>query len=164
MQKVNEVLNKQEINIDKADSVTIYYSNNGILKAKMQSKTFIHNTSAVPPYINMSNGLRVDFYSADGILNNTLTAKNGRYFEQSNNVIVTDSVVVKNIKNEKLQTQELIWNEKTQQFFTEKAVTITTPTQIIYGDGMQSNQDFSNYKILNVKGIIQVKSNKIPTQ
>jgi hypothetical protein len=56
----------------------------------------------------------------------------------------------------------LVWNEKIQKFYTEKFVKITTPTQIIYGDGLESNQNFSEYKIINIKGIIGVNKSSIP--
>jgi len=41
-------------------------------------------------------------------------------------------------------------------------VRIITASQIIYGDGMEANQDFTHYKILNPKGIIAVKKGAIP--
>ena len=55
----------------------------------------------------------------------------------------------------------LIWNEKIQKFYTDKFVTITTPTQIIYGDGLESNQNFSDYTILKVKGVFGVNKSTI---
>jgi lipopolysaccharide export system protein LptC len=73
-------------------------------------------------------------------------------------------VVVTNAKNEQLNTEELVWNEKLQKFYTEKFVKISTPTQVIYGDGLESNQTFTQYKITNVKGIIGVNKNSLPGQ
>lgn len=110
----------------------------------------------------MKENLRVDFYNDSLQIQSTLTAKYGKYFEQDGNVLVRDSVKVVNLKNEQLETEELIWNEKIQKFYTEKFVKITTPTQVIYGDGLESNQNFSEYKIINVKGIIGISQNSFP--
>jgi hypothetical protein len=33
-------------------------------------------------------------------------------------------------------------------------VRIIRPDEIIYGDGMESNQNFTKYKILNIRGTI----------
>ncbi len=110
----------------------------------------------------MNNGLEVEFYNDSLQVQSKLTAKYGKYFEQNGNVLVRDSVVITNIKNEKLNTEELVWNEKLQKFYTEKFVTITTPTQVIYGDGLESNQNFSVYKITNIKGMIGVTQSAIP--
>ena len=112
----------------------------------------------------MKNGIRVLFYNDSMNLQSTLLAKYGRYFEQSGNVLVRDSVVVYNIKKEQLNTEELIWNEKLQKFYTDKFVKITTPTQIIYGNGLESNQNFSDYTILKMKGIIGVNKSSLPLQ
>ena len=150
------------LNTERADSVTIIYSKEGITKAQMFAKTFNHVQDANPPYIEMKNGLRVLFYDDSMNVQNTLHAKYGKYFEQNGNVLVRDSVVVYNIKKEQLNTEELVWNEKLQKFYTEKFVKITTPTQIIYGDGLESNQNFSDYTILKVKGIIGVKESTLP--
>jgi LPS export ABC transporter protein LptC len=117
---------------------------------------------AQPPYIEMQNGLKVIFFNDSMQTESTLTAKYGKYFETNNNVLVRDSVVVTNIRHEQLNTEELVWNEKLQKFYTEKFVKISTPTQIIYGDGLESNQNFSDYSIIHVKGIIGVKTTELP--
>jgi LPS export ABC transporter protein LptC len=163
-QKVNGKIDKSVLDTEKADSVTLFYSNNGFLKAKLQAKTFIHEMENTQPYVEMKDGLRITFYDANQQVTSTLISKRGRYFEKNNNVLLRDSVVVTNAKKDMLQTQELIWNEASQKFFTEKHVTITTATQIIDGDGMEANQDFTYYKILNPTGIISVNSSKVPMQ
>jgi LPS export ABC transporter protein LptC len=165
MQSVHAIVDKQALDTESADSVTLYFSTNGITKAVLKSKTFKHVLNAQPPYVDMSNGLRVEFFDVSGNPTSVLTAKRGRYFEADNNVLVRDSVCISNSsKGETLKTEELIWNDKRQLFFTEKYVTITTPTQIIHGDGMEANQDFTFYKIINPNGIIAVQKANLPQQ
>lgn len=164
MKKIQETIDRSMLNTEHADSVTIIYSKEGSTKAQMFAKTFNHVQDAKPPYIEMKQGLKVLFYDDSMQVQSTLHAKYGKYFEQNGNVLVRDSVVVYNIKKEQLNTEELVWNEKLQKFYTQKFVTITTPTQIIYGDGLESNQNFSDYTILNVKGIIGVNKSTLPVQ
>jgi LPS export ABC transporter protein LptC len=162
LEKVNTLIDKSALDTEKADSVTLLYSNNGNIKAKLQSKTFIHAMENTVPYVEMKDGLIITFFDDQQIVTSILTAKRGRYFEANNNVLLRDSVVVTNAKKEELLTEELVWNEQSKMFFTEKAVTIKTATQIIYGDGMEANQDFTHYKILNPKGIIAINKSKVP--
>jgi LPS export ABC transporter protein LptC len=115
-----------------------------------------------PSYVEMKDGLRVDFFDADLNITSTLTAKYGRYFQEKGNILVQDSVEVKNNKDETLHTEELVWNEKLQKFYSDKFVKVVTPTQIIFGDGLEANQDFSQYNIKNVKGTIAVDKNQVP--
>ncbi len=160
--KLKESLDSRMLNVERAEDVTIIYSKDGSTKAKLFTKNFFHIQSVQPTYIEMSKGLRVEFYDDSLKVQSTLTAKYGKYYEQNGNVLVRDSVVVINLKREQLNTEELVWNEKLQKFYTEKFVKITTPTQIIYGDGLESNQNFSEYKITNIKGMIGVTSNALP--
>lgn len=160
--KLKQKLDKSIVNVERAEEVTIIYSKDGVTKAKLFTNNFQHIQNVEPSYIEMSKGLKVEFYNDTLQVQSTLTAKYGKYFEQNGNVLVRDSVVVTNIKKEMLNTEELVWNEKMQKFYTEKFVKITTPTQIIYGDGLESNQNFSEYKIINIKGMIGVTANALP--
>jgi LPS export ABC transporter protein LptC len=150
------------LNTENATGVSIIYSKEGHTKARLTTKTFQHIQNAKVPYIEMKNGLSVEFFDLNLKNESTLTAKYGKYFEQTGDVIVKDSVVVYNNKKEQLNTEELTWNEKSQKFITNKFVKITTPTQIIYGDGLESNQSFTEYKITNIKGMIGITKNVIP--
>ena len=70
--------------------------------------------------------------------------------------------MIVNKKGEKLNTEELVWNQSAKKLFTEKFVKITTPTQVMYGDGLEANEDFTWYRILNPKGIVAVDKKEIP--
>ena len=164
MKKIKTTLNRSMLNTERADEVQIIYSKEGHTKAQLFTKTFNHIQNTIPTYIEMKNGLKVEFYDDSLKVLSTLTSKYGKMFEDTGNVLVRDSVVVTNAKNEQLNTEELVWNEKLQKFYTEKFVKISTPTQVIYGDGLESNQTFTQYKITNVKGIIGVNKNTLPAQ
>lgn len=162
LKKYKATIDKSLLNTEHADSVTILYSKEGHTKAQLFAKTFNHVQDAKPPYIEMKHGIKAIFFNDSLQVQSTLHAKYGKYFEQNGNVLVRDSVVVYNIKKEQLNTEELVWNEKIQKFYTDKFVKITTPTQVIYGDGLESNQDFSDYTILKVKGIIGISKASLP--
>lgn len=147
---------------DHATDVTIIHSKNGTIKMRLFAHDFLHNTMALPPYIDMNVRLKVEFFDDSGKLENVVTADSCRYYEAENNIIVWDSVEITSSKGQRLNTEELIWNERAGKFFTEQPVTITTPTEILYGIGMEANRDFSWYHILQPKGSIQVKKGEVP--
>jgi len=159
---VDDMEELYELKQEKGEDVTILYSENGYTKAKLFAHSFYQKNDVQPPFVEMKDGLRVDFFDENTHITSTLTAKYGRYYESLGNVLVKDSVVVKNAKNEILQTEELIWNQTIEQFYSEKFVKVVTPTQVIYGDGLEANQDFSEYRIKNVKGIIAVDNRQFP--
>ena len=55
-----------------------------------------------------------------------------------------------------MESQELTWNIKTKRVWTDKAIRIKTPDNIINGIGFDADEDFSNYTIRKVTGIVSV--------
>ena len=64
---------------------------------------------------------------------------------------------VRNKKGETLNTEHLIWDKKKSLIRTEGFVKIHTKDEIIYGDGFESNDDFTEYTITNIHGMVNVK-------
>jgi LPS export ABC transporter protein LptC len=69
-----------------------------------------------------------------------------------------NDVVVINENGEKLNTEQLFWDQKEQKITSNTFVKITRKTEIIMGDGLESNQDFTRYKIKKIRGTLQVKN------
>lgn len=160
--EINALVTKGAQQEDKAEDVTILYSDNGHVKMKLYAKEFVKNDVAKPPYTEMRKGLKVEFFDDSMKVESTLNARYARYYEKQNNILIRDSIVVVNKKGEKLNTEELVWNQSAKKLFTEKFVKITTPTQVMYGDGLEANEDFTWYRILNPKGIVAVDKKEIP--
>jgi len=72
-------------------------------------------------------------------------------------LIVEGNVVFVNDKGEKLETEKLTWIEKDAKIRTEDAVKITTANEVITGYGLEADEDFSNYTIRNISGIVNVE-------
>lgn len=160
--EIDRLVTKQTPQEDRAEDVTILYSEHGKLKARLFAKEFIRNEVAKPPFTDMKKGLKVEFFNDSLKIESVLTARYARYYEKQENVLIRDSIVVVNKKGERLNTEELIWNQSIRKFYTEKFVRITTPTQVMFGDGLEANEDFSWYEIKNPKGIVQVNKSEVP--
>lgn len=103
-------------------------------------------------------GITVDFYNAQGKQYTRLTADKGSYNKSTNIYTVIQNVVVKSLeKSEELNTEELNWSPHAQDIYTEKKVKITTPTEILYGNGLRAKQDFMSYKIQQPTGKFTVR-------
>lgn len=162
MNEINELMNKNQMQEDRGKDVTVIYSRNGKVEARLFTHELIRKETATPPYTEMKNGLKVEFFDDSAHVKNTLTARYARWYTQEKNILVRDSVVVINNEGKRLDTEELIWNNTIQKFFTEKPVSITTPTQIIYGKGMEADQDFSHYEITHITGAVRVNKTEVP--
>jgi len=160
--EINNLLGKVNFTEDKAEEVVIIFSENGKVKGRLFATEFIINEHAKPPFMDARKGLRIESYNDSTQVQSTLTAKYARYYMRQGNILIRDSILVVNKKGERLATEELIWNEGLKKFYTEKFVRIKTPTQVMFGDGLEANQDFTWYKITNIKGIMQVNKAELP--
>lgn len=148
---------------DHAQNVEFIFSKNGHTKAKLTSDSFLQNNESRPPYIDLKKNLKLLSYDSLLHVESTVTANFARYFPKTGNVIVRNKVVVINQKGDKLETEELIWNQKMQRFYTDKFVRITMDGQITFGDGLEANQDFTWFRIQHQKGTIPVDKSAIPS-
>jgi LPS export ABC transporter protein LptC len=160
--EIDALVGKGTAREDVAHDVTLLVSENGHMKTRLFAKEFVRNDVAKPPYIDMRKSVRVEFFNDSLQVESVLTAKYARYYERQGNILIRDSVTVLNKKGERLNTEELVWNQNIRKIFTEKFVRIITPTQIIYGNGLEANEDFTWYKILNPTGIVQVNKTDLP--
>jgi LPS export ABC transporter protein LptC len=160
--EIDALVSKQAIQEDRAEDVTIIYSEQGKSRIRMFATEFIRNEIAKPPFVDMRKGLKVEFFDDSMNVESTLTAMYARWYEGKGNVLIRDSVVVINKKGETLRTEELIWNQDVRKFYTEKFVRINTPDQVMYGDGLEANEDFSWYRIKNPKGTVRVNKEEMP--
>jgi LPS export ABC transporter protein LptC len=104
----------------------------------------------------------VDFYERDGKIQSYLTAEYGISYPDEKQIIVRNNVEILNVKGEMLNTEELKWDQKNRKIVTDKFVKITTPDQIITGTGLESDEAFSEWEILNVSGTINIPHDQIP--
>jgi LPS export ABC transporter protein LptC len=160
--EIDALVGKNAVQEDKAYDVTLYYSEGGHTKVRLYAKEFVRNEVAKPPFIDMKKFMKVEFFDDSLNVTSTLTALYGRIYEKQENAIIRDSVVVVNKRGERLNTSELIWNQAARKFYTEKFVRITTATQMIFGDGLEANEDFTWYEIKAPKGVVRVNKSEMP--
>lgn len=155
--EVNQLMKKQT-GVEEATEVLSYMSQNGIMKARLKAPymlRYLGESNADSAFVEFPRTLHVDFYNDTTKIESTVDALYARYKEYENKVFLRDSVVVINIlKGDTLRTDELWWDQETEQFFTDKPVRIHQKDKTIYGTGLRAAQDFSSYDIFNITGIV----------
>jgi len=102
-------------------------------------------------------GLFLQFFDQEGNPTSTLKADYCYYTKKDDLYKATGNVIVQDVETkDRLDTEELFWNQKKEEVFTEKFVRIEKDGELHVGDGLEAKQDFSYWKILNSKGIISL--------
>jgi len=140
---------------DVEDNASIFYTDSAKTKFHLTAAR-IENYEGTEPYVLFPKGIRIDFYDDSDNINGHLEANyairhlNTKLMEGDNNVHIV------NRKGETLNTEQLFWDENKHKIYTNKFVTIKTAREILYGNGLISNEDFTQYKITDLRGTIQV--------
>lgn len=139
--------------LESGKDVELIYSDSAKVKVKVFAPQMDRYTDDEPRR-EFPKGVKVEFYDDELNVKSRLTSNYGIQHEREKRVEVKNDVVVVNEKGEQLNTEHLIWDEETGKIYTDAFVRITTPEEVIFGDGLEANQDFTQYKIRNIKGTI----------
>ena len=143
------------------DSVTMLYTDSSQLKIMLKAnRMLLFNKNVSEPFTILPKGFFVTFFDEDEKVSATLRANYGVRYDISKKMEAKYAVEVVNKDGVKLNTEKLVWNEVTKKIYTDAFVTITTPTEIIKGYGMESNQDFTKYKLKKITGTIQLRNDE----
>lgn len=156
IEQVNLITSKKKIPSESGKNVLIVYSDSARIKMKLNAAQLDHYDGE-NAYVEFPKGVNVFFYNDQNKLESNLKANYAIRYEKSNMMEAKNNVIVINNKGEKLNTEHLFWDEKKEQIYSDVFVKITTKTEIIMGEGLESNQDFSKYKFKKIKGTINVK-------
>lgn len=161
---LNTVKNFTELGVSTPEivkNVNIIYSEKALLKVELKAPV-LERYFTPEPYLNFTSGVSVVFFDDKGAISSTLSAKHAVRKEQEHRTELRDSVVWISPKNERLETEELIWDEQKKLVYSEKDVKITTATESISGKKFEADQNFTRYRIHKITGIVQVKSGSLP--
>jgi LPS export ABC transporter protein LptC len=156
-----QITSKANVNIERGKDVEIIYSSAGENKIKAYAKTVLRfNTEK--PYMEFIDGIKINFFGKYGSVETVMTAKHAMAQDGSSLMTARNNVVVTNVRGERLDTEELIWDESRKQIYSNAFVKITTNDEILLGNGMESNETFTDYTIKHITGTLKVNSEEIP--
>ena len=130
------------------------YSDNSKLRIKLNSNEYFVYKNENEEY---PKGLFMEIYSTkENKMIATFVANYVIKFYKENYYKATGNVILTNLEsNDVLNTEELLWYPEKEKFVTDKFLTIKTDNELHKGEGMESNQDFSSYRIIKPMGSIQ---------
>ena len=150
MKEVDELMQDVDaIYMDTARQVRILYSDSAQVQVEIEAPTLVRHLSKEDPRDEFPDGVYVKFYNENKKVSSWLKADYAVKLENQDIIIARYNVQLYNANQEKLESPELIWNEKEEIMYTDKIVRITKPMSgdTTYGSGFETNQDFSRFEI-----------------
>lgn len=133
------------------DSINTILSDSGKFVMKLKAPT---QSNFEGGDIEWTEGAFVEYYDKAGEMITTMFQANYVYYTSEEQLYrASGNVIVRNYETgDELTTEELFWDEKEEEYYTEKFVTIISDGEVHTGEGLTANQGFSEYQILNPSG------------
>ena len=131
--EVQKVIEQGATGREVAYDVELLYSDSAIVRVRVKAPLMYRYLDNNNPRAEFPEGVRVDFYSNSGQTEGYLTSKYAIRFDDLQQVNVRDSVVWQNQRDERLESEELTWDERSRQVSTKKVVKFTRPDEVIFG-------------------------------
>jgi LPS export ABC transporter protein LptC len=144
-QEVRDFLASKNLPIGVAKNAFHVYKDSGRITSKLITPLLRDFSNRKQhPYNEFPEGLRiVNFDGKDSV---TVTGNYALSYSKTQiSELVGNVVVINHTENSKLETEQLYWDQNTQYFFSEKAFTLSTLKDTIYGIGFESKEDLSQH-------------------
>jgi len=157
VKEIESLSEKKNEPVSRGKNVELVYSEKSNVKVKITAPLMEEYGLEDDKYMEMKKGVKVLFYDTLMNVSSTLTSNYAinrvaeKIMEAKNNVVVV------NDSGDVLNTEHLIWLMDSSKIYTNEFVKITTAEEILMGEGMEANQDFTKWKIKKIKGIINIK-------
>lgn len=137
-------------------NVNVKYTDSGRVSANLISAKMLDYTNRDFPYNQFTDGVILHIYDKEN-KKSTITADNAFVYSNTNLIDMQDNVVITTADNQVLKTEQLFFNMQKNWLSTNKAVSFKTQQDVIYGNGFDSNLEFTNAEVLEVTGIIAIE-------
>ena len=158
LEEVKEIT-KEYLNVEIGNDVKILFTEDAVPTIKIEAPTAVRYSTEPPimPYTEFPDGLKLYVYDSNGQLDSELKANQGKMSDNSDELEVNGDVSIINQKGEQLNTETLTWNKVDKKIRSEGFVKIFTDDEIIFGTGFEADENFTNYVIYNIRGVVKVK-------
>lgn len=147
--RVKELGLSENTQMETGSDVEILYSEMGNVTTKITAPT-VKTYNDDEGRTEFPDGLKMYFYNTRGEITSELEAGYGMANDKKEEMLVRGDAVITNNQGKQLNSEELIWKRKEKKIYSDKFVKITTPTEIVMGEGLRANEDFSDYEILDI--------------
>lgn len=157
METINSFTTDESLPDEMARDIKVIYSDSGKILVELISP-LLTKYETDDPYMEFPDGIRLLFYDSAMNVKSELTADYGINRIKKKIMEVKGNVVINNFeKDEVLNTEHIIWDQKKREFYSNVFVKRTTKEDVIYGDGFTADESLTNYKLIHPRGVFAVE-------
>lgn len=157
LKTIEDITRVEEGPVESTQNIEIIYTERAVVKMTMSAPRMDRYTGE-KPYMEMPDGLEVLFYDS---LMNVTSSMSSRYaisYGDNEMIEARNDVVVVNELNERLNTEHLVWDQKKKIIYSDKFVKVTRADEVLFGDGFESDERFTQWVITKPRGTFTVET------
>jgi LPS export ABC transporter protein LptC len=147
----------QDEPVQEAFNVKFMLTEKAILQARLTAPHVLERDENGSRVSYFDQGLHLEFFTPEGVKESDLVANSGIFRNKFAAAEVNGNVVVTTGDGKKMETEKLFWDREADRIHTDQFVKIRTQEQIVYGDSLESDTKFNNYRIYNIRGTIPLE-------
>jgi len=155
------ILHRDSLPIMKTLNVSTLISDSGITRYRITTKEWIIYDRKNPPYWSFEKGLLLEKFDTTYHVEASIKSDTAYYYSNKKLWELRGHVLIKNVKGDKFNTEQLFWDQNLQKVYSNKFIRIQKTDRIITGHGFESNQQMTIYTIHKTAGSIPIVDKKI---
>ncbi|MET0759645.1 MAG: LPS export ABC transporter periplasmic protein LptC [Flavobacterium sp.] len=132
-----------------ADDFNLKYTDSGRITSILISPKMLDYATVEFPFTEFPKGINVTIFDVKG-KKTFVTSNYAISFKGTDVIDLQGKVTITNETGQKMETEQLYFDQKNEWFYTEKKFKFTDPKGVSYGEGIDFSKDF---KIVNSQKI-----------
>lgn len=155
LETIETLTREDKTPVESGYNIKIVYSSHSQIRMILEAPR-MERYEGEEPYLELPEGVSVVFYDSLENVNSTMSANYAISYEHKELLEARNDVVVVNELNEQLNTELLIWDQQKEIIYSDKFVKITTEDEVLYGDGFEADERFSQWVIKKPRGTFSI--------
>ena len=139
-----------------AENLNAKHTDSGNLKLVLVSPKMFDYTNRRFGFYEFPDGIDLTLYD-DENNESHVTADYAIMYDDTKLIDLQGNVLLATHKKDTLFAEQLFYDQGKEWIFTNQPVQFKTPTQLINGNGFDSNRDFTNAGVLEVTGLMTLE-------
>ncbi len=132
-------------------------TDSGMVKYRFIAPLMLQYDKNNPPYTEFPEGLHFIVYNRNHEIEAQIKSKYAIYWQAKELWDLQNDVEAVNFKDEVINTEQLFWDAKAHTIYSDEFIKITTATDILTGYGFESDEQFQDYRIKRISGIVELQ-------
>ena len=140
-----------------AEDVMTLISDSGITRYRIKAPKWLVYDKADTPYWEFPEGIYLEKFDLELKADASVEADYAYYNETLQRWMLRGNVKAVNLEGEQFETPLMYWDQKTESVYSDSSIVITRESSVIKGVGFHSNQQMTEYTIMNPTGVFPIE-------